>query len=101
MVQVIENRTALKVRLLSKEAHPRLAGWDQVGVQVLDARAIPGFTDLLSRHVGQRLEVAVRTELLADAEPGDTIRMRARVTGPGQVAAESRPEPGDLVVEPG
>ncbi|MBL3670091.1 hypothetical protein JL475_29745 [Streptomyces sp. M2CJ-2] len=101
MVQVIENRTALTVRLLSKDTHPRLAGWDQAGVQVLEARAVPGFADLLSRHVGQRIELAVRTELLADVEPGDTIRLRARVTGPGQVVAESRPAPGDFVVETG
>ncbi|MFF5158380.1 hypothetical protein ACFY3N_19440 [Streptomyces sp. NPDC000348] len=98
---MIENRTALTVRLLSKDTHPRLAGWDRAVTQVLEAREVPGFPDLLSRHVGQRLELAVRTELLANAEPGDTVRLRARVTGPGQVAAESRPEPEDFVIEPG
>ncbi|MFB7247390.1 hypothetical protein ACFCYX_33585 [Streptomyces populi] len=98
---MIENRTALTVRLLSKDTHHRLAGWDQAVVHVLEAREVPGFADLLSRHVGQRLELAVRTELLTDAEPGDTIRLRARVTGPGQVAAENRPAPEDFVVQHG
>ncbi|WP_246212238.1 hypothetical protein [Streptomyces abyssomicinicus] len=98
---MIENRTALTVRLLSREVHPRLAGWDRVVTRVLAAGPVPGFADLLSRHVGERLELAVRGELLADARPGDTIRLRARVTGPGQVVAESGPEPGDSAVEPG
>jgi hypothetical protein len=100
MAQVVENRTALTVRLVSKDPHPRLAGWDRAVVRVLDAAPLEGFADLLSRHVGQRLEVAVRTDLLADAEPGDTVRLLARLSGPGQVTAESRPDPGHFVVEP-
>lgn len=62
---------------------------------------MPGFADLLSRHVGQRLRPAVRTGRPADAESGDTVRLRARVTGVGRATAESRPAPGDSVVEPG
>ncbi|MET9384318.1 hypothetical protein ABZY09_25395 [Streptomyces sp. NPDC002928] len=99
MVQAIDNRTDLTARLVGTEPHPRLAGWDQAEVEVLDAEPVPGYADLLSRNVGQRLLLAVPSRLLADAVPGSVIRVRARLAT-GEAMAESRPTPGTFAVEP-
>lgn len=99
MVQAIDNRTDLTARLVGTEPHPRLAAWDQAEVTVLDAEPVAGYADLLSRNVGQRLLLAVPSRLLANAVPGSTIRVRARLTA-GEAMAESRPSPGTFAVEP-
>ncbi|GGZ83883.1 hypothetical protein ACFOOM_15015 [Streptomyces echinoruber] len=100
MVQAVDNRTDLTTRLVRAEPHPRLAGWDQAEVDVLDAEPVAGYADLLSRNVGQRLLLAVPSGLLAEAVPGSTIRARARLAASGEAMAEKRPAPGTFTVEP-
>ncbi|MFJ8109640.1 hypothetical protein [Streptomyces sp. NPDC096132] len=99
MVQAIENRTDLTARLLGTRPHPRLQAWDRAEVEVLDAAPVAGYADLLSRNVGRRLLLAVPRELLADAVPGSTLRVRARLSA-GEAMADKRPAPGTFAVEP-
>jgi hypothetical protein len=99
MVQAIENLTALTTRLVTTGPHPRLEGWDRAAVEVLHAQPVAGYADLLSRHVGQRLELAVPSWLVAGLAPGTVIRLRARLAG-GEAMAEKQPLPGTFVTEP-
>lgn len=98
MVQAVENLTTLTTHLVEAGPHPRLAGWDRAVVDVLDAAPVPGRADLLSQRVGQRVELAVRHDLLGDAAPGAVIRLRARLSF-GEIVAETDPAPGDFAVE--
>jgi hypothetical protein len=100
MVQTADNRTDLVARLVKKGPHPRLAGWDRAEVDILDAKPVVGYDDLLSGNVGQRLLLAVPSRVLAGAAPGSTIRARARLVASGEAMAEKRPAPGNFVVEP-
>lgn len=99
MVQAIENLTALVTRLIATNPHPQLAGWDRLVVDVLDARPVTGYADLLSRHAGGQLELAVPSELVADLPPGTVIRLRAKLAG-GRAMAQRRPPPGTFMTEP-
>ncbi|MEU6687393.1 hypothetical protein [Streptomyces sp. NPDC046832] len=99
MVQAIENLTALVTRLVASGPHPRLDGWDQLLVDVLDARPVPGYADLLSRYVGERLELAVPGALVEGLPPGTVIRLRAKLAG-GRAMAEKQPPPGAFATEP-
>ncbi|MEU4462400.1 hypothetical protein AB0G20_01530 [Streptomyces sp. NPDC024017] len=99
MVQAIENLTALTTRLVTSQPHPRLKGWDRLVVDVLDARPVAGRADLLSRYVGERLELAVPGALVAGLPPGTVIRLRAKLAG-GHAMAEKQPPPGMFVTEP-
>ena len=58
--------------------------------------------DLLLRHAGGELDVAVRSELLRDAAPtpGALIDLRAKMTQDGALA-EPHPEPGDFAISGG
>ncbi|MFD8079097.1 hypothetical protein ACFV3E_41415 [Streptomyces sp. NPDC059718] len=91
MVQAVENLTALTTRLLATAPHPRLKGWDRAVVDVLHAQRIAGFADVLSRHVGQRLELAVPSRLVAGLAPGTVIRLRPDSPGVKQWPRSSRP----------
>ncbi|MET7397931.1 hypothetical protein ABZS66_31025 [Dactylosporangium sp. NPDC005572] len=99
MVQAVENLTALTTRLVTTGPHPRLEGWDRSAVDVLHAQPVTGCADLLSRYVGQRLELAVPSRLVAGLAPGTVIRLRARLTA-GEAMAEQRPPPGTFVTQP-
>ncbi|MFF3456798.1 hypothetical protein ACFYXH_21180 [Streptomyces sp. NPDC002730] len=99
MVQAVENLTVLTTRLIESGPCPRLAGWDRVVVDVLGAEPVPGYADLLSQRVGERLEMGVLHELMQGVAPGATIRLRARLAL-GEVMAESHPAPGSFTVEP-
>ncbi|MGW6460535.1 hypothetical protein ACWF94_32190 [Streptomyces sp. NPDC055078] len=98
MVQAIENLTTLRIRLVSRAPHPRLAEWDRAAADILDADPVRGFADLLSRRVGRREELAVRRELLGGAAPGTVVRLRARLSA-GAIMAEPHPPPGEFVIE--
>lgn len=99
MVQAIENLTALTTRLISAGPHPRLQGWDRATVDVVDAHPVAGYADLLSRRVGQRLELAVPSPLMAGLVPGTSIRLRARLVG-GEAMAEKQPLAGTFATQP-
>ncbi|HEV7657864.1 MAG TPA: hypothetical protein VGP36_24445 [Mycobacteriales bacterium] len=91
MSQAIENLTRLTARLLDRQPHPTLPGWDSVRLTLLEAEPVPDRADLLSQYIGTDLDVAVPTGLLADAPPGATLRFRARLTTNG-ILAERAPE---------
>jgi hypothetical protein len=99
VVQAVENLTRLSGRVVARAPHPRRNGWDAVVVHVDDAGPVPGKADLLSRHRGADLPVALGRELLAGAGPGDRLTFRARF-GPDGATAEPHPDEGDLRVEP-
>lgn len=99
MVQSVENLTVLTGRLVETTPHPRLPGWDRAVLDVEDTVAVPGKADLLSARAGQRLDVAVRRELLEGAGTGSTLRLRAKLSL-GEVVAEPHPDPADFTVDP-
>ncbi|BAC68891.1 hypothetical protein AQJ43_10625 [Streptomyces avermitilis] len=99
MVQAIENLTTLRIRLISRAPHPRLAEWDQVAADILDADPVRGYADLLSHRVGGRVELAIRRDLLDGAAPGAVIRLRAKLAA-GEIVAEPHPPPGEFTITP-
>jgi hypothetical protein len=98
-MQVIENLTRLKGRIMRRAPHPARAGYELLTLQVNVATPVQGKEDLLGRHVGGQLDVAVRSELLqhAAAVPGALVDLRAKMTPDGALA-EPHPEPGNFVV---
>lgn len=101
-MQVIENLTRLRGRLLGRVPHPARAGYDLLTMQVHDAQPVEGKADLLGRHAGATLDVAVRSELLGDAAltPGSQVDLRAKMTPDGALA-EPHPEPGNFTISAG
>jgi hypothetical protein len=99
MVEAVENLTKLVVRLVGVSPHPRLEGWDELEVEVVEAAPVEGLADLLSQRLGQRLTMAVRHELAADLAPGTVLTCRAKLNA-GEVMAEPHPLPGAFLVQP-
>lgn len=101
-MQAIENLTRLRGRILSRAPHPARAGYDLLTVQVNDATPVEGKEDLLGRHAGGPLDIAVRSELLQDAAaaPGALVDLRAKMTPDGALA-EPHPESGNFAVSAG
>lgn len=92
MVQVIENRTDIEGVVASRSPDPDRPEYDLVGVDVRTATAVDGYADVLSTHAGGRLDVSVPRALLTDdAGEGTSIRVRARLAGPGIVLADADP----------
>jgi hypothetical protein len=97
-MQGIENRTDLMGTIVSRQPHPELADYDVLGVRVQEARPVDGVADLLSSTVGSELSVTVRRALLDhNAQPGATIRSRAKRTPEGAMA-DTYPEPGGFAI---
>lgn len=101
-MQVIENLTRLRGRILGRAPHPARAGYDLLTLQVDEAQPVEGKADLLGRHAGGRLDVAVRSELLPEGAvtPGAQVDLRAKMTPDGALA-EPHPEPGNFTVSAG
>ena len=101
-MQAIENLTRLRGQILRRAPHPARAGYDLLTLQVNEATPVQGKADLLGRHAGAELDVAVRSTLLPDAAlpPGALIDLRAKMTPDGALA-EPHPEPGNFVISPG
>ena len=91
MVQVVENLTLIRGRILARKAHPSLDHYDLVSVSVEQAEPVEGKADLLSRLIGTQTELAVRSELLGSAQPGDELRCHAKATVNGAMCL---PHPG-------
>jgi hypothetical protein len=98
-MQVIENLTRLRGRILHRVPHPTRAGYDLLTLQVDETEAVEGKADLLSRHRGRTLDVAVRSELLQDTSGGNgtVVDLRAKITPDGAIA-EPHPEPGNFTI---
>ena len=101
-MQVLENLTCLRGQILQRIPHPSRSGYDLLTLQVNDTHPVDGKADLLGRHRGQTLDVAVRSELLQDVKgcPGDRVDLRAKMTPDGALA-EPHPEPGNFTITPG
>ncbi|WP_030690993.1 hypothetical protein [Streptomyces globisporus] len=100
MVQIVENLTALTLRLLARAVHPRLEEWDLVTCQVLASLPVPGVADLITPNLtGSQLSLGIRHELLRDVVPGATLHLRAKLGSSGDVLAEPHPAADDFRVE--
>ena len=91
MVSAPDNLTRLGGPLVERRPHPSLPDWELVLLDVEEAEPVPGRADLLSRRVGERLEVAVPGAVLGRASPSDHLEVRARLTGRGVMAERFRP----------
>ena len=101
-MQGIENLTRLRGRILRRVPHPARAGYDLLTLQLDETQAVEGKADLLGRHQGGTLDVAVRSELLPHAGGGDgaQVDLRAKMTPDGALA-EPHPEPGNFTIAAG
>ena len=98
-MQVIENLTRLRGRILNRVPHSSRAGYDLLTLQVNETQSVEGKADLLGHHLGGTLDVAVRSELVQDAKGsgGAYIDLRAKMTPDGALA-EPHPEPGNFTI---
>ena len=101
-MQVIENLTRLRGRILRRAPHPARAGYDLLTLQVSETEAVEGKADLLGSHAGGTLDVAVRSELLphAGGAEGAQVDLRAKMTPDGALA-EPHPETGNFTIAAG
>jgi hypothetical protein len=101
-MQVIENLTRLRGRILRCVPHPSRVGYELLTLQVDETQAVEGKADLLSRHLGETLEVGVRRELVQHLPVacGSQVDLRAKMTPDGALA-EPHPEPGHFTVMAG
>ncbi len=98
-MQVIENLTIVTGRIVSRRPHPTLEPYDLVVLHIDGATPVEGKADLLSQFVGTELPVTVRRELLGDAQPGWTLRCRAKRIPDGAMA-EPHPDEGEFATRP-
>jgi hypothetical protein len=101
-MQAIDNLTRLRGAVLRRSPHPTRPGYELLTVQVDDAQPVEGRADLLGRHRGSALEVAVRAELLPGTPlpSGARVDLRAKMTPDGALA-EPHPEAGHFRVGTG
>ncbi len=93
MVSAPDNLTRLAGPLVERRPHPQLPEWELVLLDVEEVEPVPGRADLLSRRLGERLEVAVPGAVLAAAAP-DHLDVRARLTARGVMAEPFQPDTG-------
>ena len=93
MVSAPDNLTRLAGPLLERRPHPQLPDWELVVLDVQEVEPVPGRADLLSRRLGERLEVAVPGAVLAGGSQ-DHLDVRARLTPRGVMAEPFRPDTG-------
>ncbi len=85
-MQVIENATHLKARLLDKAADPARPGWLRVTVEVTHTAPAGDLPSLIQAAAGESLAVLVGPEDRAavDALPaGADVAMQVRLRAPG------------------
>ena len=90
MVSAPDNLTRLGGPLVERRPHPDLPDWELVLLDVQEVEPVPGRADLLSRRLGERLEVAVPGAVLGAASPADHLAVRARLTPRGVMAEPLR-----------
>jgi len=99
MVQAIENLTTIVGTILALASHPSLPGYGMVTLRLEEAQPVEGKADLISNQLGNEMRVAVRSELLDRAHPGQRLRCRARRTPDGAIC-EPHPEAGGFTLLP-
>ena len=90
MVAAPDNLTRLGGPLVARRPHPDLPDWELVVLDVEQVEPVPGRADLLSRRLGERLELAVPGAVLGAAAPADHLDVRARLTPRGVMAEPLR-----------
>ena len=94
MVSAPDNLTRLGGSLVERRPHPQLPDWELVLLDVQEVEPVPGRADLLSRRLGERLEVAVPTAVLGVVTPPEHLAVRARLPPRGVMAEPHRPGTG-------
>jgi len=91
MVQVIENRSQVRGRVMSIAPHPSLNGYAVVDIAVSDVAPVSGYANLFNDHVGKTVGVNVRSDEVPTfaLNSGDDVSVRIRRAGPEAVFAES------------
>jgi hypothetical protein len=90
VVSAPDNLTRLAGPLVERRPHPSLPDWELVVLDVEQVEPVPGRADLLSRRLGERLELAVPGAVLGAAGPTDLVDVRARLTPRGVMAEPHR-----------
>ena len=87
MVQSADNRSNLRGHVIARAAHPTLAGFDVLDVDVVSTEPADERPDLLASTVGHRIAVTVDRAVLDDAvQPGAGIDCTVRRTPDGAMA---------------
>jgi hypothetical protein len=88
MVQVIENRSDLRGRLIEMRDDPTRPDHKLVTILVSAVSDVETFPNLLSTIQHQLIELVIPTAEIGAIKSGDNLRCRARRTGPMTVFAE-------------
>lgn len=101
MSQAIENNTDIRCTVLARSPSASLPDYDELSVAVDEATPVPGQADLVSRRLGDTLDLVVLRSLLPE---GELVRWRlacrARLAGPGVYMAEKDPPPERFQLTP-
>jgi glutathione synthase/RimK-type ligase-like ATP-grasp enzyme len=97
MVQVIENLSQIRGKIVARAQHPTLDNYDVVTVQVERVETVPGKANILQSLLGGTVNVTVRRGLLGNAGPGAGLRCRAKRTPDGAMC-EPHPPPGEFEI---
>jgi hypothetical protein len=91
MVQVVENRSQVRGRVVGIAPHPTLGGYVTIDLALSHVEAVPGYANMFGDQVGSVVRVNVPTdEVLSNAlAGGDVISARIRRAGPQAVFAEA------------
>jgi hypothetical protein len=90
VVSAPDNLTRLGGALVERRPHPQLPDWELVAARRAGGRARPRRADLLSRRLGERLEVAVPGCGPRRGGAADHLDVRARLTPRGVMAEPVR-----------
>lgn len=101
MVQVVENGTDIDCTIKRCRPSSTLPDYDQLTIAVDTATPVPGLADLISRKVGQDIDLMVQRKLLPDDSlEGWHLRCRASMAGPGNYRAEKDPPSERFLLTP-
>ena len=99
MIVLVWEVSRISGKILSRQPHPTLKGYDIVHLKLERSEPVEGKADLLVSQRGLKVELAVRRELLGSAEPGGQLECRAKRTPDGAMC-EAHPKPGDFGITP-
>lgn len=97
-MEVIENATHLKARLLESAEDASRPGWLRCEIEVRETAPVQDLPRLVHAVVGERLSVLVSPAdrlLLGELKTGEAIGMQVRLRAPGTYTVV----PGSLAVE--
>jgi hypothetical protein len=91
MVQVIENRSQVRGRVMNIAPHPSLNGYVVVDIAVSDVAPVSGYANLFGEHLGQTIGINVSSDEVPKLalSVGDDVSARIRRAGPQAVFAEA------------